>query len=107
MSEPEKMTPVILYVPVASSREVEAHLTKDSHGKPLLVIGDRARRPGDKFEGYDLSFLDIYPAGDHPDDLVLTDLWTSGCRDAEYERRSKERSKREGTPFPATSDVAS
>jgi hypothetical protein len=42
MSEPEKMTPVILCVPVTTSREVKGHLTKDSHGELLLVIGGRA-----------------------------------------------------------------
>ena len=105
MSEPEKMTPVILYVPMATSREVEGHLTKDSDGKLVLVIGDRARGPGDKFEGHDLSFLDIDPTGDDLDDLALTDLWTNTCREAEYERREKRREKEEGTPFPPTASL--
>lgn len=62
MSEPEKMTPVILCVPLVTSREVEGHLTRDPQGDLLLVIGGRARGVADKFDGHDLYLLDLVAA---------------------------------------------
>ena len=57
MSDSENMTPVTLYVPMSSWREVEGRLTTDPQGNLLLVIEGRARTPVDKYDGHDLSLL--------------------------------------------------
>ena len=104
MSETEKMTPVTLYVPMTSWREVEGHLTTDPQGDLLLVIEGRARTLVDKYDGHDLSLLPLKTASDEHEDVALTDLWTTACRDRGLARQQA-REKAEGTPFPAPKEA--
>ena len=100
MAEPEKAVPILLSVPATHWEYVRGRLITNTHEELLLVIEDRARVPGDKFDGHTLWCLPIEAAAADPDGLV--DRWEIACKNFHLALNGKE----EGTPFPPLEEVA-
>ena len=101
MSEPEKTVSILLSVPATHWRYVKGRLTTNARGEQVLVIEDRARRPGDKFDGHPLWCLPIEAAQEDPSGVL--DDWTIACEDYHAGLNEKE----EGKPWPPASEVTS